>query len=585
MNDFFDISLMNRNFVVGEEEYTLLLQMCISPFNNSSNRILVLVSKRHEYQLRIVAWDSVSQSTCPILSDTVAQTIYALKKITFPEKYRDSISGLPAEIIIEDQTLHFEMVRESVGFLVSANPPCHLVISSQIELEFDADTKLSPQHFVYSAFDGLKMQICFELNTNDINKIKNWGILSPIKVHHNKTNCGEYYALKVTTIATNTMSFICEPRVATVLGRQTAGHIHVENMNPFHLSDFLISSAGLNVSVELPEGHSFADQWHMVVIPVSGLLAKKDFGIGNVQFCTAQNEEVQRICAFTPRLSEYNLFALVNVNSDKLYDAFARAKKQIEQAIDLLVNILKDDSLYSIHATGTYLLDRTDEYFEQKITLPPLVYIEVPFTSAKLTCDLTEIITTPKNLSVEDSFYQIQHELNKIELLLLKANGTNDKEITPLFNSLKWIRRAWDADDFDDKIIYSIIALEFIVSKEPNIPMMDKSLRKKCKGALRKILDEIKDPRINKVLYSQQVCEKFDRTYTETPFMGKLRNLITRLSIPISASDMDLIAKARKQRNEIVHGENDSKLPTDEVYKLCECISKIAFYKLLSLEA
>lgn len=73
-------------------------------------------------------------------------------------------------------------------------------------------------------------------------------------------------------------------------------------------------------------------------------------------------------------------------------------------------------------------------------------------------------------------------------MLLLKANGTNDKELTPLFNSLKWIRRAWDAEDFDDKVIYSIIALEFIVSKEPNSPMMEKSLRKNAKVKYGKLL-------------------------------------------------------------------------------------------------
>jgi len=149
---------------------------------------------------------------------------------------------------------------------------------------------------------------------------------------------------------------------------------------------------------------------------------------------------------------------------------------------------------------------------------------------------------------------------------------------------LKWIRRAWDADDYDDKVIYAIIALEFIISKEPNVPMMEKSIRKKCKGEIRKIIDAIKSTQIDKTLYSKQVCDKFDRAFTETPFMGKLRNLIDRLSIPVSSAEMELIVRCRKQRNEIVHGSNDSQLPTDDIYRLCECIGRIAFYKLASLE-
>ena len=73
-------------------------------------------------------------------------------------------------------------------------------------------------------------------------------------------------------------------------------------------------------------------------------------------------------------------------------------------------------------------------------------------------------------------------------MLLIKATGTNDEEITPLFNSLKWIRKSWETSNFEDKIINIIIALEFIVSKEPNVPMMSKSLRKACIKAIKEVI-------------------------------------------------------------------------------------------------
>lgn len=378
-------------------------------------------------------------------------------------------------------------------------------------------------------------------------------------------------------------------KTQTLRGRHSAkaggrppGRPRIEKINPVDLTDFLASTAGLHNTVAFPEGYPSAGKWYIVVTPVWGLAFEKDFGIGNVLFCTASSEEIMRICEFSPQLSEYGSFALVNVNSDTLYHAFVQAKKQIEQAVDLLVNILKDDSLYSIHSMGQHLLSRNNAVFEQKVSIPSWVYIEEPFTGGKLVCDYTEIVKQER-LLVPESFRKIQHELNKTELLLIKANGTNDKELIPLFNSLKWIRRAWDAEDFDDKVIYSIIALEFIVSKEPNSPMMEKAIRKKCKGEIRKIIGAMKNPPMDKILYSQKVCDKFDRTYTETPFMEKLRNLINRLGISVSFAEMELIAKCRKQRNEIVHGENDSKLPTDDIYRLCECIGRIAFYKLVSL--
>ena len=167
-------------------------------------------------------------------------------------------------------------------------------------------------------------------------------------------------------------------------------------------------------------------------------------------------------------------------------------------------------------------------------------------------------------------------------MLLLKANGTNDKEITPLFNSLKWIRKSWDTNDFDDKIINAIIALEFIVSKEKNVEMMDKSTRKKCKEAIKDVI--LEKVNLDEEGYLKNIFEKFDRAYTETPFMLKLTNLINRLNIPISKDEFTLISNARKQRNGIIHGKDDMILPTDEVFRLLQCISKIAFYKINSLE-
>ena len=68
--------------------------------------------------------------------------------------------------------------------------------------------------------------------------------------------------------------------------------------------------------------------------------------------------------------------------------------------------------------------------------------------------------------------------------------------------------------------------------------MMEKAIRKKCKGEIRKIIGAMKNPPMDKILYSQKVCDKFDRTYTETPFMEKLRNLINRLGIPVSFAEM-----------------------------------------------
>ena len=580
--DFFDMSLTTQKFTINGEAYNVCLQMWIMPLQNTPNNILVLESQGNNQNLKIVAWDGRLREVRPIAYSDAEEIIGSIKKMSFDNDFiQKCISALTSVTLHSSDIPRFEVLNEGVEMLIIKCPKSSISDKYQVEVEFDS-VKLTPSRLVYGALNGLYECIYFELKVSQIELIRNWGILSPIRLYVDELLSGEYYAQN-TNLLERVVSFECEPQIGATLKRQIAGHMRAQKIDIVDISDFLVSTAGLENMVAFPKGYPNASQWYIVATPVLGLAFEKDFGIGNVVFCTASSEEITHIREFAPQLSEYDSFALVNVNSDTLYHAFTQAKNQIDQAVDLLVNILKDDSLYSVHSIGQHLLHRDSTAFNQKISIPFWVYIELPFTGGKLVYDYAEIIMQ-KKLRVQESFREIQHELSKIELLLLKANGTNDKELTPLFNSLKWIRRAWDAEDSDDKVIYSIIALEFIVSKEPNSPMMEKALRKKCKGAIRKIIDDTKNLPAEKILYSQNVCAKFDRVYTETPFMEKLRNLINRLNIPVSAADMDLIAKCRKQRNEIVHGENNSKLPANDIYRLCECIGRIAFYKLVYLE-
>ena len=133
-------------------------------------------------------------------------------------------------------------------------------------------------------------------------------------------------------------------------------------------------------------------------------------------------------------------------------------------------------------------------------------------------------------------------------------------------------------------ILNIIIALEFIVSKEPNVPMMSKSLRKACIKAIEEVITNFEGLIDCSPTFLNDVSEKFHRAYTETPFMVKLRNLIARLEIPVTENEYELITLARKHRNDIIHGRSGTLLPTDDIYRLCECVGRIALYKINSLE-
>ena len=581
MNELYNIDLFHQSFVIDGTDCKLVSQLFIQVKDNYYANILLLCDKENGGTLFLLALDSQRKKIVPIPTKVLNNILRAMKHVSFTDKYQDTISALPErEYMTVPQTTLVQLTQNTFALVDSTS---HILKSMNIELELTEGIRLISSNFVFSAFDGLNTSIYFVLNNECIAKNKNWGALSKICFYISKEFVGEYYLMKNRIINESQTAFLCQTKINSILHRRKISGIHMAGINVYEISDFIISSAGLYNSVAIPDDYLKQQKWYTVVIPLLGLQLFEVFGLGGVEFFSKQDDEINRVIDFDSRFAEFDAFALVHINDVKIHSAFMAAKRQIEQAVDLLVNLLKDDSIFSIHSMGEFLSERNIEYFDKRIALSSLAYIESPQTNARLSSNMAEPDDSP-SLLVTQQFLKQKTELEKIELLLIKANGTNDKDITPHFNSLKWIRKAWDSNDFDDKIINAIIALEFIVSKEHNIPMMNKPTRKLCEAAICEIILGIEDEGIEKDDYLEKFLATFNRAYTESPFMVKLKNLIDRLNIPITPSEIELISKARKQRNEIVHGRNEIQLPTDDIYRLCECISKIAFYKLNSLE-
>ena len=68
---------------------------------------------------------------------------------------------------------------------------------------------------------------------------------------------------------------------------------------------------------------------------------------------------------------------------------------------------------------------------------------------------------------------------------------------------------------------------------------------------------------------------------TEVSFGSKLDILINRLNIPVSKDEKELLNKARKIRNELIHGLNMASISTLEIKKLCGITSRILMYKIM----
>ena len=578
MDRLYNLNLFSQDFIIGRVPSKFILQTFVQVGEGQYMKILIFQALNNAQIVTLLALDDQNKMIGPISTDYLPDIINALKSIPFPDNLDIQLGEMSIDGIGQSEKPIFVKLSQCVSALVTSAPTT--ATKTDIKIELILGKQLEVAKFCFAAFDGINTHVHFDLLEEDLKSCPAWGILSKIRFYIDGQFAGDYYAQIATISSCNTISFWCQTKISSVLDRKMMVKTHIEGFNIFEISDFIVSSAGLLNCVSIPDDFLKAHKWYTLIVPVVGLELDSEFGLGCVEFCLPENEEIRRAISFENALRSFQTYALVHINSEKMYAAYEQGKRQIEQALDLLVNLIKDDSLLSGHSLGSKLIERNINRFENKVGVAPQVYIESPSAHAKFSFDYFERKDNT-TLVAKKQLFPDRLILEKLELLLIKANGMQDEEITPLFNSLKWIRKAWDSADYEDQIISAVIALEFIISKETDAPLLDKSTRKECVRAIEKIIREKIGENEG---FLETVIKKFHHSYTEPPFTNKLKSLIKRLNIPVSEEEMALIKSARDQRNSIIHGKNEILMPSDDVYRLCECISRIAFYKLYSLE-
>ncbi len=571
MEHFYNISLFGKSFIINKNEYKIVAQFFINLCQNDYFKFALMKNELDEFLL--IGINSKTDKFQPLSYELIPHIIKSLQGKSLDHRileYFDTIK-IPNDLSTTQPTL-YELSQKLKALIDSKERD---IFNCSITIDFSNYNPMAPKDFIFVAFDGINTSIYFSLG-DDLQTHNNFGILTPIIIEMGSKFFGEWYAQSMKYIS-NQLLFNCTTKANAVLKRKEIGKLRMKGLNVYDISDFLISSAGLFNSIKFPENYEKNINWFTVIIPITGLTIHEDFGIGNVEFLRKDNSDIKELFTHNPDFNEFDVFATVHINDSKIFNAYIVGKRQIEQAIDILISLLKDDSLLSTYTLGENILSRDVTIFDSKVDMSPLVYIYSPFTGASLSGNALNL-SKNTNIVLSNEFIKCKDEIEKIEMALIKVNGTNDKDISPLLNSLKWVRKSWDATSYEDRIINAVIALEFIVSKESDVPLLNKSIRKKCIESLSQIINK------EDTSLLEDVKNKFHRTYTETPFLKKLRNLIERLNIPISESEFELISKARKIRNEIVHGQVKDELFIDDIYRLCSIISRIAFYKLNSLE-
>lgn len=365
------------------------------------------------------------------------------------------------------------------------------------------------------------------------------------------------------------------------LKNSNVGVLISESTDPRYLIDFMIRSYGWKTNIEGIANHI---QPYIVMIPVHNILVETDaIGIGNVELLAraSKNDDVLLMKdKLKEKWGEFTI-AKVNVDSRSYYEAYCQASKQIEDALNAINHIVKQDSLYELYSTQNHVAEWNRDVFIPKPQIGSIVYARNLVTNGIVISDMERIVE-PNVLKLDESFNNRIEGLEWYEDLIadnMDNNISNEKK--NLLNALKWLKRSWDATDLEDQIIFSNIAIEFLLSGEKVPPLLNKDIRNKIVDAALNEFDSIFDGDVeNKDKLYKDIKQKFSVALTNAPLFVKLYNLIDKLDIPITDRDSELLKRIRKKRNDLVHGRATESTDRMDIWNSNTIIGMIIAYKM-----
>lgn len=368
--------------------------------------------------------------------------------------------------------------------------------------------------------------------------------------------------------------------------------------NLFSVLDFVVNHSDSDVEeVVYPNSNEKPIHNYIVVGELKNIeIDIEDCIIGNVRVGNSidVSEEFEKSIA---DLSEESITVVwVDIKADSLYNAFSAGKRLLASAADFLTFMIKNDMYadwYGAVEIDSKVWDIRSH--SPKISLGPVFYVENCILGDSLTITDENGLLPNKIMLDENSEYLFEYDW--IESFFRELQNKN-KKVLRLQYALNWIVQAWNTDDIFDRVIYCSMALEFIVNGEKGKNIFDEYAVKagrdnftksERKVLINSIIEKIKIEEIdgfsqaNIDAINESISKMVRSRLTEVSFGTKLNLLISRLGIPMSGEEKELLNKARKIRNELIHGLDMSGISTLEIKKLCGVTSRILMYKLMDI--
>ncbi|WP_046180568.1 hypothetical protein [Domibacillus tundrae] len=541
----------------------------------------VIIKSNYNDDLLVMEFSLENDGINPILLEDINRLFDLFKLVIHginnevKDKLSVSINNFFAnkEDILELKGEHLLNIG-GVYFITSLNSQTNS--GHMLEIEFEEEVKLLPEELVLvhqndgnygylklgEIDDHIRYQIRLfkEFKINLINVTETTLIATGIFSKYTKEN---YYDYEITNSFLELRNII-NPSLRT-------------NMRtPEEVIDFVVSAASMNVRFENYKSHKRA---FLCIIPIINLNINENFGIGNVDFITKSDLITDNVTfedLFTTTFN-YSFFAKVVVEGNSFWNAVNSARNQIGKAIDAIYHLTRHDALYYGNGVENDSWER--EGYTPKVRIKNEIFVQDILSNEYIYTSL-DVLKTPEKLFIN---IEIEDLLEKLEwyenLLMMDMEEESENNVKTLFIVLRFLRKSWDANNLEDKLIFTSIAFEFLLEDEKPEEYLGRPLRRKfVKGAMAYFETIYSEEDL--VAKKQKVNQSISYALSSPSLMDKLRFLVKRLNIPILSSELTCIEQIRNQRNELVHGRSLPDLELELIERANTIIGNMLYYKL-----
>ncbi|MEC1652594.1 hypothetical protein P9D74_16970 [Bacillus vallismortis] len=586
-----DSSLFLNSYSVpynGFENNNLVLSMLYSK-DTIILHYLVLKQKNKE-KFMICGFDFISGSIIPVEIRNIGSVLRNLRDFLNSEYNTMNIAIESIDEIVE----HFENGKikkeidtyKSLSILTSTQ---RNIISGSCEVYSNGKLIRPHKTLLISSRSGLVYgEFEFESNQNVVQGLKNihlsedWVIRYWIN-DNSIESAGTIYEVKkgIDGITIFLSSFIHE------LSKKKMDFLSFQGSDPNSPVQAILRSSGMLKEQINIEGFGVKFVPYLVLLPIENLMLNNfEFGLGDVTFLT-KNQAFDRYKGFEEKynhnlLGQFDTFAQTIVESDNAYDAYLLGRQKVQDAIDMIILLSKNERVFNLYNLGNELNEWNRLRLYQNPKCSSLYYVENLIGVENILGD-SKNTWENNSLGVDSQFEKVFRELDWYEEKLYKKQtgqqSTLDKQ---LFNALKWLNRSWKAEDIEDKVIYTNIAMEFLVDKIETDPFLPDEIIRGFKKLLKQLLKEQSDTFTEE--YSRKIKEKSLGKLKDPPLKIKVRTLIRQLSIPITDEDFSKLWKVRDYRNDLVHGKDELKINPENVLIANILLGEFIVYRLRSME-